>query len=77
MSEPTVCCIMLTKDRPALAARAVRCFRQQTYERKRLLIVNSEPHPITEETEQISEPCFIGAPRRSCRSRQKAAHGSF
>jgi len=25
-SEPTVCAIMLTKDRPELAARAVRCF---------------------------------------------------
>lgn len=41
VSEPTVCCVMLTRDRPALAARAVRCFQRQTYERKVLLIVDS------------------------------------
>ncbi len=38
MSNPTICAIMLTKDRPEMAARAVRCFREQTYENKRLLI---------------------------------------
>lgn len=37
MSEPLVCAIMLTKDRPAMAARAVRSFRAQTYANKRLL----------------------------------------
>ena len=31
MSDPTVCAIMLTRDRPELAARAVECFRKQTY----------------------------------------------
>jgi len=40
-SEPTVCCIMLTKDRPELAARAVRCFSRQTYRSKRLLICDA------------------------------------
>jgi len=40
-SEPTVCAILLTKDRPELAARAVRCFRAQTYGRKKLIILNS------------------------------------
>lgn len=43
-SEPTVVCVMLTKDRPAMAARAVASFRAQTYERKRLLIVDSNPN---------------------------------
>ncbi len=39
-SEPTVCAIMLTKDRPELAARAVRCFRAQTYDPiRRYLII--------------------------------------
>lgn len=38
MSEPLVCCVMLTRDRPEMAARAVRCFREQTYGNKRLLI---------------------------------------
>jgi glycosyltransferase involved in cell wall biosynthesis len=40
-SEPTVCCIMLTRDRPAMAARAVASFRSQTYERKRLLVLDT------------------------------------
>lgn len=41
MTEPTVCCIMLTRDRPAMAKRAVESFRRQTYANKRLLIYNS------------------------------------
>lgn len=41
MREPTVCCAMLTRDRPAMAARAVKSFRRQTYERKRLLILDT------------------------------------
>src|ERR1041384_116717 len=41
MSEqPTVCAVMLTRDRPALAAKAVECFRRQTYPNARLLILN-------------------------------------
>ncbi len=41
--QPTVCAIMLTKDRPELAARAVECFMQQTYPRKlrALLVYNT------------------------------------
>lgn len=39
--EPTVCCIMLTRDRPAMTARAVASFRAQTYERKRLLVYDT------------------------------------
>jgi hypothetical protein len=31
VTEPTVCCIMLTRDRPELAKRAVECFQRQTY----------------------------------------------
>lgn len=41
MIEPAVCCVMLTRDRPELAAKAVECFRRQTYENKRLLIFNT------------------------------------
>ena len=37
-TRPRVMAVMLTKDRPEMAARAVRCFRAQTYENKRLLI---------------------------------------
>jgi len=43
-SEPTVACIMLTKDRHELAARAVRCFRAQTYENKKLWIFDTGDH---------------------------------
>lgn len=41
MTNPTVCAVMLTRDRPELAAKAVECFRRQTYENKRLLIWNT------------------------------------
>jgi len=43
MNEPTVCCVMLTRDRPELAAKAVECFRRQTYENKRLIIWDTSP----------------------------------
>ncbi len=38
MKEPLVVCVMLTKNRPEMAARAVECFKRQTYERRKLLI---------------------------------------
>lgn len=38
MSALTVCCVMLTCNRPALARRAVECFEKQTYQSKRLVI---------------------------------------
>lgn len=59
-AQPTVCAICLTKDRPEMLARALRSFQAQTYENKRLLIVNSGPGALVEETESIWEPCFIG-----------------
>lgn len=67
MTEPLVVCVLLTKDRPAMAKRAVESFRSQTYANKRLLIVNSgHCGPITTDAEQscevggITEPCFVG-----------------
>jgi glycosyltransferase involved in cell wall biosynthesis len=41
MSEPLVVAIMLTRDRTEMAARAVRCFREQTYRQKELTIYNT------------------------------------
>jgi glycosyltransferase involved in cell wall biosynthesis len=41
MKEPLVAAIMLTKDRPAMAARAVRAFRAQTYGNKHLVVFDS------------------------------------
>lgn len=61
MPDPMVVCVMLTRDRPEMAARALRCFEAQTYGRKRLLVVNSGPTPLFKETENIWEPCFVGA----------------
>jgi glycosyltransferase involved in cell wall biosynthesis len=47
MTEPLVCAIMLTRDRPEMAARAVRSFRAQTYELRMLLVYDSSAvlHP--------------------------------
>lgn len=41
MTEPTVCAILLTADRPELARRAVECFRAQTYRNRFLLVWDS------------------------------------
>lgn len=43
--QPTVCAIMLTRDRPEMAARAVRCFRAQTYENRYLLVLHNGDRP--------------------------------
>lgn len=38
---PSVCCVMLTRDRPEMARQAVESFRRQTYADKHLLIYNT------------------------------------
>lgn len=52
MSDPTVCAIMLTKDRAEMARRTVECFRAQTYQNKRLMVFDTsgdyrKPFPIS------------------------------
>ncbi len=42
-SNPSVCAVMLANGRPEMVARAVKSFRAQTYERKRLLIWDTTP----------------------------------
>ncbi|MEV6345685.1 glycosyltransferase family 2 protein [Actinoplanes sp. NPDC051851] len=37
---PTVSCLMVTRDRPALADRAIRCFAAQRYPARELIIVS-------------------------------------
>ncbi len=60
MTEPLVCAVMLTKDRPVMAARAVRSFREQTYPNKKLLIVNGNTERIIEsDIDGILEPDFV------------------
>ena len=41
MADPLVCAILLTRERPEMAARAIRSFREQTYQRKRMLIYDT------------------------------------
>lgn len=65
VSEPLVAAIMLTKDRPVMARRAVECFRAQTYERKRMVIVNSGEDQVSLEDQMIWEPVFTGIDRMS------------
>jgi len=45
MTEPLVCAVLLTRDRPAMAARAVAAFRAQTYpeSHRALFILDSSP----------------------------------
>ncbi len=71
MSEPTVCAIMLTADRPEFATRAVRAFRAQTYGRKRLVILDSSTH-IDEDlaVADLTSPmiCYVHAPEHRGKS---------
>lgn len=41
MTQPRVVCLCLTADRPAMTDRAVRCFIDQTYVNKHLLILDT------------------------------------
>ena len=51
MTDPTVACIMLTRDRPQMARRAVECFRRQTYGPKVLLIYSAEDFQMKDNRE--------------------------
>jgi glycosyltransferase involved in cell wall biosynthesis len=41
VSNPVVCAVMLASGREEMVARAVRCFQSQTYQNKRLLILDN------------------------------------
>ncbi len=58
MIGPTVCCILLTRDRPQMAARAVRCFREQTYREKELLILDTGTAPNLDIAAEPNEDYF-------------------
>ena len=45
--KPTACCILLVNGRDAMVRRAIACFRAQTYERKRLLILESHKNAFS------------------------------
>lgn len=41
MKNPSACATLLTADRPEMTRQAIECFRAQTYENKRLLILDT------------------------------------
>ena len=41
LSDPTVCAVCITADRPELTRKAVACFEAQTYQAKRLVIYDT------------------------------------
>jgi glycosyltransferase involved in cell wall biosynthesis len=41
VEAPLVSCLMITEDRPALAARAIECFLAQSYPNKELIVIDS------------------------------------
>jgi hypothetical protein len=71
---PHVACVMLTTNtRPKLMARAVRCFKRQTYANRSLLILNSGTTPVEDrlccqQSILIEAPWFAGQPIGSMRN---------
>ncbi len=45
-SNPTVCAVMLVNGRPEMVQRAIRCFREQTYQHKDLFVLDSSAEPV-------------------------------
>ncbi|MEM6335409.1 MAG: glycosyltransferase family 2 protein [Bacteroidota bacterium] len=46
MSEPKISCLMVTADRADLAKRAVRCYLQQSYPNKELVVLDNGTEPL-------------------------------
>ena len=75
INNPTVCAVMLTRDRPEMAARAIRAFRAQTYQNKSLLLVNSGKRlPFPEFPVHVNTmPASIGVLRNRANEFAKSA----
>jgi hypothetical protein len=56
MSDPTVCCLLLTADRQRFTDRAVRCFLQQTNSDAHLLIYDTGVHPYVSGIDPLLDP---------------------
>ncbi len=71
MNQPAVCAIMLTRDRPEMAKRAVECFRTQTYPNKSLSIFSSAPELCGLPVKIVNrvEPATIGEMRNEANLR--------
>lgn len=82
MTDPTVCAIMLTRDRPAMAKRAVESFRRQAYANKRLSILDTGRQRLYLSSEAIQlEPqityCYGGEwPGKTIGELRNVANGS-
>ena len=59
MADPTVCAVMLTRNRPDMARRAVRSFESQTYQNKRLVIWDTVCGPTVRHAGHFQH-CTIG-----------------
>src|ERR1700735_4170143 len=46
MPQPTFCAVMLTRDRPELAAKAIECFERQTLTRATLYVHDTGDTPL-------------------------------
>jgi GT2 family glycosyltransferase len=54
---PRVSCLMVTKNRPALAIRAVDCYRRQTYRNRELIILDDGTDQALEQyVQSLAEP---------------------
>ena len=57
---PRISCLMVTKNRSSLAQRAIRCFQQQTYQNRELLIVDDgEDDTLKEWTKELHDDRIV------------------
>lgn len=60
MSAPMVCCILLVNGRPEMTRRAIASFQAQTYERKRLIILDTGASPVNLDADVIDRLYYRG-----------------
>ena len=54
---PLVSCLLITRGRPALALRAIHCYRRQRYARRELLIIDDDPaETLARAVAQLGDP---------------------
>ncbi len=68
MSEPLVCAILLTKDRPKMALRAYRCFEEQTQAHRIIILDSGRPFTPNHCREVTSRTCCMNVAGQAARS---------